>query len=264
MTRNFSDSGIIYQRTGLENWRKEGRRRPTFSESKGEWIDTVFSQQPVTAEKPDGKPSGPSPPMIARHTWAYGLITSFMVKKVVASIPPSTAAMPDPLSVELFLIAPDPVGERGVVLSHAAKLAEMLNGDEGLSPDTGKRVGSPPETAESILSFTQQWCLEKNASTYVILLDHRLVIGSISLSHVDPLGRTARTGYFIGSRYQNRGYGALALARLLDLAGRQGLSTVSGTVPASNYASRRIWEKSGFPLRFAGDEVTAVIGAGEA
>lgn len=172
--------------------------------------------------------------------------------------------MADALSVELVLLAPDPIGEAGIALRHAAQLAELLNGDEGLPPGIRRKEERPPETAESVLSAARKWCLERNASFYGIVLDGRLVIGSISLSHVDPWNRTGRTGYFLGSRYQNRGYGTLALARLLGLARDQGLEAVSGTALASEPASRRIWEKSGFPLRFVGDEVTAVLDRGAA
>lgn len=168
--------------------------------------------------------------------------------------------MADPPALELIRLAPDPIGEPETALRHAAQLAELLNGDEQLPPGIRRKEERPPETAEGVLSAARKWCLERNASFYGIVLDGRLVIGSISLSYVDPRKRTGRTGYFLGSRFQNQGYGTLALAGLLVLARDQGLEAVSGTVPESEPASRRIWEKSGFPLRILGNEVTGVLG----
>jgi RimJ/RimL family protein N-acetyltransferase len=101
--------------------------------------------------------------------------------------------------------------------------------------------------------------LEKSAQFFVIVLNRDLVLGSISLSHIDRESRTARTGYFLASCHQGKGYGTLALAHLLTRARLKGLKAVSARLTTSLPASRRIWEKSGFPLRYAEDEVTAIL-----
>jgi len=157
------------------------------------------------------------------------------------------------------MLAPDSSEQGDAALGYAAQLAKILNEDAALRPGIRPEANRAPETAESVLAFAQKWCFEKGAQFFVIVLNRDLVLGSISLSHIDRESRTARTGYFLASRHQGKGYGTLALAHLLNHARLKGLKTVSARLTASPAASRRIWEKSGFPLRYAEDGVTAFL-----
>ncbi len=165
-----------------------------------------------------------------------------------------------PSSLELVRLAPEHEGDRETALQYGAQLAEILNTDEGLPLGIRRQADAPPETAENILSFAKEWCREKNALFFAVVLDGDVVAGSISLSHIDAETLSARTGYFLASKYQGRGYGEEALSQLLEIARHHALRTVSGSIPKANIASRKIWERCGATVDFSGDEVTAVLG----
>ena len=165
----------------------------------------------------------------------------------------------DILSLMLVKLAPDYEVSFDIALGFSAQLANILNTDDGLLFGNIRQQNGSPETAESLLSFSKEWCLQKNAETFVIVLEGNVVIGSISLSHYDEQLKCARTGYFIASEYQGKGYGSGALLQLVNMARVRGLKKVSATIPSSKIASRRIWEKCGVIIEFCDDEVTAIL-----
>jgi RimJ/RimL family protein N-acetyltransferase len=161
--------------------------------------------------------------------------------------------------LQLICLAPEPECEPKQALHLAAGLAALLNFDEELPVGIRRPPGSPLETAESVLSFAKKWCLGRNARFHAIVLDNETAIGSISLSHIDILAQAARSGYWLGSAYQGRGYGTEALSKLVAIARECGLKRLSATISVENEPSKRIWEKLGAHIREDGGRVQAIV-----
>ncbi len=140
--------------------------------------------------------------------------------------------------------------------SYADQLAEILNTDEDIPLEFRSPPDAPPLTTESVLSYIDTWVRERNALFFFIVLEGDVVAGSISLSHIDLQASSARTGYFLATRFQGRGIGTEAFSLMLDVARKNGIKSVSGSVPEANVASRRIWAKHGAIPGAKVDEVT--------
>ncbi|HSV28920.1 MAG TPA: GNAT family N-acetyltransferase [Candidatus Omnitrophota bacterium] len=166
--------------------------------------------------------------------------------------------MDQPTELSLIRLAPEPQCGHDVALRLAGDIAELLNFDEGLPKELRHPPDAPLETAESVLSFTREWCLPRNAIFHAIVVGGR-AIGSISLSHVDTVEGTARSGYWLGSAHQGRGYATQALGTLVAIARESGLARLSATIPADNERSRRVWEKLGAVVDSDGGKLTAMI-----
>ncbi|MBF0326528.1 MAG: GNAT family N-acetyltransferase [Alphaproteobacteria bacterium] len=162
------------------------------------------------------------------------------------------------MSISLVRLAPEPECNLGLALRFAANLAAILNFDDKL-PDGIRHSAAPLETAESVLSFTKAWCLNRNARFYAIVMDGGAAIGSISLSHMDTTAGTARSGYWLGSAYHGRGYGTEALSQLIAIARDCGLKHLSATINSDNEPSRRMWEKLGAQFRDEGGHISASV-----
>lgn len=163
------------------------------------------------------------------------------------------------MSLSLVCLAPEPECELDMALHLAGDLAALLNFDEKLPRDIRHPSGALLETAQSVLSFTKEWCLGRNAKFYAIVIDDETAIGSISLSHIDIAAQAARSGYWLGSLYQGRGYGTEALSNLVAIAREFGLKHISATISADNEPSRRMWEKLGAQIQDAGHQILALI-----
>lgn len=161
--------------------------------------------------------------------------------------------------LKLVLLAPVPEGSLESALHLGAQLAGILNTDESLPPKMRRLSGAPLETANGVLSFAREWCLERSALFYAVVLGGDVVVGSISLSHIDARAHCARTGYFLAGKYRGQGYGIQALRHILGVARTHGVRRVSGSIPEANVASRRIWEKCGVPIEFGENEITAIL-----
>ncbi|OFX10953.1 MAG: hypothetical protein A2516_06250 [Alphaproteobacteria bacterium RIFOXYD12_FULL_60_8] len=160
--------------------------------------------------------------------------------------------------VELVMLAPEPEVSLDIVRGYATQLADILNNDMGLPPEMKRSSGAPLKTTESVLAFTRNWCRERNALSFAVVVGGK-VAGLISLSHMDIEAKQARTGYFIASSFQNRGIGTQALSRLFDIAQENGFEKVTASIEAGNIASRRIWEKCGASFEFTDDDATAYL-----
>jgi len=99
-------------------------------------------------------------------------------------------------------------------------------------------------TAEGLLEHLTEWCASRRATTYAILAEG-VAIGTISISHRSPDGRSARVGYWIGSRYRRQGYCTSAFEAMLARAATEGIRRVSATIASDNLPSRRLWERQG-------------------
>ena len=125
--------------------------------------------------------------------------------------------------------------------SEAEQLAEILGEDDALRTDLGIAPDNRP-AADGFLDELAAWCAPRRASTFAILADG-VAVGTISISHRSPDGRSARIGYWVGTRYRRLGHCRRAFAAVLAQAAAEGIEHVSGTVAAENTASRRLWER---------------------
>lgn len=125
----------------------------------------------------------------------------------------------------------------------AEQIAALLNEDRTLRADLGIE-GDAKLTPEEILQEIADWCAPRRATTFAIISEGRAV-GTISLSHRNPETRSARIGYWVGSRHRRRGVATAAMAEVLARAAGEGIVSVSATVAVDNRPSRRLWERFG-------------------
>jgi len=125
----------------------------------------------------------------------------------------------------------------------AEQLAALLREDDGLRGELGIAADDRPE-GEDVLEKLREWCRKRRATTFAIMAGDT-AIGTISLSHRSEEGRTARIGYWVGTRYRRCGHGTRAFATILRRAAAEGITSVSSSVAAWNEGSRRIWERHG-------------------
>jgi len=162
-------------------------------------------------------------------------------------------------TLKLVRLAPDPEENPALITNYAAQLAHILNTDRGLPQEYILPQEAPNETAESVLTTAESWCRERNAKSFMIVLENGTVVGAISLSHIDYGSHSARVGYFVTSLLQGRGLGTEALVKLLSIAHELRLRMISASIATDNNASRRIWEKSGASVEFNDSGVTAFL-----
>jgi len=84
---------------------------------------------------------------------------------------------------------------------------------------------------------------EANKAIIKLIEYNNEVIGTITLSKIDKENKTASIGYWIGSKYWNKGIGKTAFALCLKNAKEMGIEKVNGRIADSNIASRKIWGK---------------------
>lgn len=127
--------------------------------------------------------------------------------------------------------------------AEARRLAGLLNRDGALRDDLGFPTDSditPREVEKKIA----EWETVHDSMCFCIL-EGETAVGMISLSHIDRIRGKAQTGYWIGSRYRNRGICTKAFRLLIQKAREQDIETLSSTIAVSNNASRAIWEREG-------------------
>jgi ribosomal-protein-alanine N-acetyltransferase len=110
--------------------------------------------------------------------------------------------------------------------AHSADLSSILVKDITLRNSLGTSFnGIAADFHLGILS----WISKTNSTSYAILLNG-FAIGLISLSHVDLTKRVARIGYWLASKYWNRGFMTTALEQVLQYAERSNILSVSASV----------------------------------
>ena len=122
---------------------------------------------------------------------------------------------------------------------HIDQLIWFLNYDEGLTEALGSN-NSVKISKQNFMETNKKWAAARCADLFAIVLEEK-AIGMISLSHQDIVNHTARIGYWLGSKYWNKGYASKAFQLILDLAKRKGLQYVCSTVKEVDVASRKIW-----------------------
>lgn len=131
-------------------------------------------------------------------------------------------------------------------------LVGILNNDKKLI----KQLGSlkEPLSCAGFVTHTKKWSKKNKAQVFAIIMN-REAIGSISLSHINRRTQAARIGYWIASKYWNKGYTSKAFEQILNLAKEENIKFASCLIPKENRASRAIWEKFNAKLEQKGDNI---------
>lgn len=124
----------------------------------------------------------------------------------------------------------------------AIELSYMLCNDSILRKDLGFGENDKP-LADDVLKDLEKWCRSKNAVTYAVILNNRTVVGTVSLSHINSEEKSARIGYWIGSRYRSQGYCSRAFKLVVNEAVERGIAKLITTIAEDNTHSLRIWNK---------------------
>ncbi|SEP41053.1 GNAT family N-acetyltransferase [Propionispora vibrioides] len=140
---------------------------------------------------------------------------------------------------------------------HIDQLVWVLNHDDCLIEALGSN-NSVKISKQNFMETNKKWTVERCTNLFAIVLEKN-AIGMIALSHQDMVNHTARIGYWLGSRYWNKGYASKAFRLILELARRKGLKYVSSTIRENNIVSRKIWEKYGAQSVLEDDKYSFVI-----
>src|SRR4030043_243088 len=94
-------------------------------------------------------------------------------------------------------------------------LVNILNNDRKLI----KRLGGGKKllSCAKFIADNKQWS-EKNKAQIFAIIMNRNAIGLISLSRINKITRSAKIGYWITSKYWNKGYVSDAFSQILNLA----------------------------------------------
>ena len=135
-------------------------------------------------------------------------------------------------------------------------LVNILNTDKKLS----KRLGSDrrPLSCAKFVAYNKQWSKKNKAEIYAIIMHHE-AIGLISLSRIDRSTQTARIGYWIASKYWNKGYTSKAFAQMLDLAKEANIKLISCSISKKNRESKVIWQKFNAEFIDKGDNIVPLL-----
>ena len=119
-------------------------------------------------------------------------------------------------------------------------LVGILNNDKELIEQLGNR--KELLSCSEFVVRAKKWSEKNKAQVFAIIMN-REAIGSISLSHIDRRTQTARIGYWVASKYWNKGYTSKAFEQILNLAKEEDIKIVSCSIFKENRASKAIWEK---------------------
>lgn len=97
-------------------------------------------------------------------------------------------------------------------------------------------------TSVKFIAYNKQWSKKNKAQIFAIIIN-REAIGLISLSRINKKAQTARIGYWIASKYWNKGYTSEAFKQILNLAKDNNIKFVSCSIPKENRESEAIWKK---------------------
>ncbi len=130
-----------------------------------------------------------------------------------------------------------------IIQEHYSKISMLITSDMQLQKDLGFTEKSIPSKAQVENDF-RSWCESHAAEMFSIFKDDTF-IGLITLSRIDIRNKSARLGYWLGSEFRNKGYGAIAYRKMLDKVSSMGIAKLNGSVLVSNLSSRRLWENHG-------------------
>ncbi|HDS02405.1 MAG TPA: N-acetyltransferase [Firmicutes bacterium] len=127
--------------------------------------------------------------------------------------------------------------------SQLMDLANLLNFDDTLRDELGFKAEDPPMSALDFQAFTQAWAERTQSLQFVIANGGGIAMGLISLSHINKENGDARCGYWIGSKYRNRGYTKEAFEKIINIARQMELKFLTSTISPNNDISLAIWAK---------------------
>ncbi len=127
-------------------------------------------------------------------------------------------------------------------ISHADDLSNLLINDSLLRNAAGVSFSG---TAEEFHQGMLDWIVKNNSKSFSIILAN-ISIGLISLSRIDSINKTAQIGYWLSSKYWNRGFMSEAFNEVLHEAVRRGINSVWAAIDNKNIASIKIWQKYDF------------------
>ena len=138
----------------------------------------------------------------------------------------------------------------------ARELTGYLRDDDRLILALGNR--SKDISPDDFIAGNARWAKDKNADIFYIT-ESGIPIGMISLSKQDPLNRTACVGYWIASKYWNKGYATRAFGDIIEIAREKGFVTLSAKIDRNNVYSLRLWENKGARKEDRGDMLLVVL-----
>ena len=122
---------------------------------------------------------------------------------------------------------------------HLKELVYILNNDIKLIQRLGN---NKPISYSNFISHNKQWMSKYHAQIFAIIMNDE-AIGLISLSQINNKNQTAKIGYWITSKYWNKGYTSVAFEQMLNLAKKTNIKQVSCSIPKNNKESKAIWQK---------------------
>jgi len=123
------------------------------------------------------------------------------------------------------------------------KIAKLINSDLTLQKEFGFQPESIPTGSQLEKDF-QAWCKSHSARMFVVYKS-ALFMGLFTVSRLDSVSKSARLGYWIGSQFRHKGYGALIFKMMLTQLASMGITELRASVNPANIPSRKLWEKNG-------------------
>ena len=122
-------------------------------------------------------------------------------------------------------------------------ISTLINSDFTLQEEFGFKPESVPTGSQVEKDFCD-WCNSHSAKMYSTFKDGQF-IGLVTLSRIDYDHKSARLGYWLGSKFRQQGHGSVVFKMILYLINTMGITQINGSVNPSNTPSRRLWEKNG-------------------
>ena len=135
-------------------------------------------------------------------------------------------------------------------------LIYILNTDSELAKSLCNNTNTISHS--EFIKFNNDWIEKNDAVMFSILVDDR-AIGIISLSKINHDEGSANIGYWIGSKYWNKGYTTEAFMQVLEYARNKQIKTVSSSIEKDNTASLSIWKKFNASMEDQGDKLMTIL-----
>jgi len=141
---------------------------------------------------------------------------------------------------------------------HCEALSLIVSTDTELARHLYGQGKAPAPTSEyEFFEQCKRWEHKNGGFCYAVLLDG-VAIGTASYVPIRG-GETAGVGFYISSKYWGKGYGTELLNELKNTLKEKGFKYITGNMPKSNIASKRVFEKCGAKFKECGDRVYSVI-----
>jgi len=120
-----------------------------------------------------------------------------------------------------------------------------------LDPEVGGEAGLPAVGADALRMMLHEQLpgmRERGLLAAYVIEDTRdgVLLGGISLHHLDPLRDTVEVGYWLFRESRGRGVATRSVGAVVDDAFAQGIRRVEAHVRPANHASERVLERLGF------------------